>query len=227
MKYKGGKIMNNKGSQHLICKWVNENQADLNKKIISSSEALKDLIGVDGKIQWISPLKSENYLEHRDDFLVRLGVKDKVISKSFWPKNGPVWDGLAKAKDKDGNDVILLIEAKAHTDELNSTMKATSEKSIDVITNSLEKLRVKYNISNECKGCFENKYYQLANRLAYMDYLNSELGIKTFLVLINFADDSTHIKTSRDEWGKHYEEVYSEMGISDNAILDNVVVCIL
>ena len=45
----------------------------------------------------------------------------------------PVWDGLAKAKGSSGEEIILLVEAKAHLSEMKSELRATSTESINII----------------------------------------------------------------------------------------------
>lgn len=85
----------------------------------------------------------------------------------------------------------LLIEAKAHTDETKSDMKASSVKSIEMINNSFEEVQKYMGVKPQP---WTNEYYQLANRIAYLYFLNVKLKIPTWLVLINFTDDNSYKK---------------------------------
>ena len=55
-----------------------------------------------------------------------------------------------------------------------------------------------------------NSFYQLGNRLTFLAKLN-ESKVKARLVLLNVINDYTYIKTSQDEWEKHYDEVFIKM----------------
>ena len=58
-------------------------------------------------------------------------------------KARPVWDGLAKAKGHNGEEIILLVEAKGHLSEMKSELRATSSESRGVIQNTFQKFRQK------------------------------------------------------------------------------------
>lgn len=75
------------------------------------------------ELEWRSPLASDDWAEYRDAaFLQRLGL-DYLIAPlaRFWPRRGPQWDALALASTGE----VLLVEAKAHVNELRSTCKAS------------------------------------------------------------------------------------------------------
>ena len=85
-------------------------------------------LGQDESIEWLSPLESEDFIEYRDDaFLERLGLGPQNRNLSdFWPKRGPVWDGLARTS----NGRSLLIEAKANIPEFDSSPTGASGRSL-------------------------------------------------------------------------------------------------
>jgi hypothetical protein len=68
------------------------------------------------QIFWLSPLKDDAYSEYSDDaFLERLNINlPKKSLEMFWPKRGPVWDGLGLTSSGD----LILLEAKAHIAEM-------------------------------------------------------------------------------------------------------------
>ena len=64
-------------------------------------------------------------------------------------KRGPVWDGLAKAKGNSGEEIILLVEAKAHLSEMKSELRATSLDSVSVIRKTFQKFRQRNGIDEK------------------------------------------------------------------------------
>jgi hypothetical protein len=152
-------------------------------------------------ITWLSPLRKSKYKELKtrdiDDF--------KNLNFSFWPDNGPWWDAVGKMDD----GTILLVEAKGHTRETITKCSAKADKSINLIKQSLcdTHLLLAMNGHKYDDGLWYSKYYQLANRLTFLNKLSAQ-NVKVKLVLLNIVNDPTHIKVSEDEWIKHYEEVF-------------------
>ena len=138
-------------------------------------------------IEWLSPLKSDDYAEYRDrDFLSRLGLDLKHYPLGqFWPKNGPQWDGLAKTN----NDQILLIEAKAHIEEMRSSGSGASDPiSMKKIARSLQETQ-RFLDTRRSVDWAISPYYQYANRLAHL-YLLAELnGFDAYLVMLYCLND--------------------------------------
>lgn len=180
-------------------------------------EELEQKIGE--KLRWISPLAGENevFLEYQLNqqiMLDELGItKDEAKDIfDFWPQRQPQWDGLAVSED---GKTMYLIEAKAHLKELDSKLSASSEESRNQIIKSMTEVK-ESNYSMGDFAAWEKKYYQLGNRLTFL-YKMNELkdkfsNIDKFkLVLLNFANDDTHIPTREEEWVKHYEEVFETM----------------
>jgi len=123
-----------KGSQKWLQIGVNEYPEILN-------DAIRSSIGLtsDAKIQWLSPLASEDYVEYRDQaFITKLGLTmpNRTLFE-FWPPRGPVWDGLARTS----TDEILLIEAKAHIPEMVSPASQASPLSLERIEKGLNETR--------------------------------------------------------------------------------------
>ncbi len=140
--------------------------------------------------KWLSPDAKKDYLEYQDDgFMRTIGLESEItrLVGDFWPKGGPVWDGLALAEDGS----ILLFEAKAHISELfGGGMKATSAMSRNKIFKSLamtaEYIGAEYN-----PVLWTDEMYQTANRLAHLYFLNKELRVKARLIYLIFLNDNT------------------------------------
>ena len=113
-----------RGSQRWFQFFVNEKPDILNKNI-----------GL-GKINWLSPIKSDQYAENRDkSFLDLLGIRlEKRTLSDFWPKRGPQWDALGISESGEA----ILVEAKAHIPEIFSPPSQASPKRLKRILKSLD-----------------------------------------------------------------------------------------
>ncbi len=216
-----------KGSKLYLQNYMKYNSNKLSEMILSASPSLVAFTGDIKSIEWKSPLENENFYEYRDDFLEVLNLDKDYIDiansklKEFWPKNGPQWDGLAIIKNKNVESGVLLIEAKAHINETNSTLKATSYESINKIKESIRISQEYYNIkSND----WTNNIYQLGNRIAYLYFMNIILKIPTWLVLINFIDGD-YKSTTIEQWINHYNNIYKQMEIkhSNDMLLNKII----
>lgn len=223
-------VINNKtlkGSKLYLQNYIKCNSNKLSELILSASPSLVTFSGDINSIVWKSPLESENFYEYRDDFLEILDLDIASIDiaksklKAFWPKNGPQWDGLGIVKDKNGKSGVLLVEAKAHINETNSTLKATSNESIKKIKESIGISQKYYDIN---PNDWTNNTYQLGNRIAYLYFMNIILDIPTWLVLINFIDGD-YKSTTTEQWINHYNDIYKQMGIKhyNDRLLNKII----
>src|SRR6266496_4183855 len=73
-------------------------------------------------VDWRSPRADDDFSEYRDaSFLDALGLGSLSQDlRSFWPVRGPQWDALGLVSD----GRVLLVEAKAHIAEMNSSCEA-------------------------------------------------------------------------------------------------------
>jgi hypothetical protein len=206
-----------KGSRYCLQQFVEKGGDLLGREILSASPKLCSLGARD--VRWVSPLASENYLEYRDDFLRPLGLQScEPQLRSFWPAKGPQWDGIATV-DLTVGRAILLIEAKAHPAETRSSCSAKDPRSIAAIRRALEEVRT-YMGAEACD--WTRGAYQLANRLAYLYFLDVKCQIPTFLVLLNFVNDTGHKPTSQEQWLQFPTTRYLGLRTADR-LLDHVV----
>jgi hypothetical protein len=98
-----------KGSQYQLQRYVNEFPSELERALRAT---IPDLAG--STITWRSPIASDGYREYRDAaFLDRIGLTElRPALLEFWPRGGPVWDGLAQV-GSDPPTGVLLVEAKS------------------------------------------------------------------------------------------------------------------
>lgn len=181
-----------KGSQKWLQVAVNERADVLNRAIIEAAG-----LHPSTSIEWLSPLASKNYVEYRDgDFIKQLRIElPKRSLASFWPKRGPVWDGLARTSNGD----VLLVEAKAHIAEMVSPASKTSPASLAKINRALEETRQA--LAPRTNTSWSGTFYQYTNRLAHLYFLrvlNKQSARMVFLYFV--GDQEMGGPTSREEW---------------------------
>ena len=177
--------------------------------------AIREALGLcqDEAIEWLSPLESDCFREYQDQaFLDRLGITPRQLSlplKHFWPKRGPVWDGLAKTSC----GRLLLIEAKANIPEFDSNPTAASGESRRRIEAALQKTKDFLRVSS--KTDWTRCFYQYANRLAHLYFLRELNRVDATLVFIYFVGDTTAGKepVSREGWEAAIELAANHLGI--------------
>lgn len=163
---------------------------------------------------WRSPLSTDDYAEYRDgDFLDVLGLSTLTDAlKAFWPTHGPQWDALACISDGS----VVLIEAKAHASELRSDC-AASPKSRSVIDHAFAKAKRYYGVKENSD--WKRRYYQYANRLTHLYFLQTH-GINASLVFLYFLNDQDMGgPKSQTDWETSLEIVYSSLGLTDQTRL--------
>lgn len=136
-------------------------------------------------LDWISPLAADGYAEYMDGaFLDKLDLaRLKPALAEFWPRSGPRWDGLAVF-----DDGVVLVEAKAHTDEfLTTSSKATDPASVAMIAAALSACRSA--LGADDRSDWVRCYYQYANRLAHLWWLRGQ-GVPAHLLFVHFVGDA-------------------------------------
>jgi hypothetical protein len=155
-----------KGSQLYLQNLINLEKDFFNQAIFSYSPSLISFVQ-NLHIEWKSPLTKDNYLEYQDDFL-NLYYEDEESAtlrreqiRKYWPRNGPVWDGIGIVQGKNQKGIIL-VEAKGHIQETKSKLKANSAFSIQQITETIERTKKEFK-SNSPIDPWLKEYYQLSN----------------------------------------------------------------
>lgn len=126
------------------------------------------------------------------------------------------WDAVGKSSD----GTLILVEAKAHIKELNSSSGGSS-KSKQRNNLVIEKYLKENNI-DRCAEDWNKDCYQLANRLIALDFLLKR-GIKAKLVYVLFVNgfefnSSSFKSATKDQWMKAIESEFIKAGIKDNPV---------
>jgi hypothetical protein len=189
-----------KGSQRWLQWLVNE-----------ASDRLDAAIGL-GPIDWRSPLRADDYAEYRDDaFIDRVGVVPaRRPLSAFWPRGGPQWDGLGRAASGE----VVLVEAKAHLNELFSPASTASESSLARIQLSLREAAD--GLGALAGSDWSKQFYQYGNRLAHAYWLERLNGIPTRLVFLYLMGDvDVQGPSHREEWDTAVQTVHRALGLAD------------
>lgn len=134
-------------------------------------------------------------------------------SPFFWPGGGMSFSWDAVGQTEDGR--YVLCEAKAHKDELNSSI-GPKAKGKDAIRKALEETKRRAKI--ESAFDWSQSYYQFANRL-YVQVVLAQFGIDAVLLNIYFLGDSfppdyhRHCPTMQEEWEEAINKEYETLGI--------------
>ncbi len=214
-----------KGSQHHLQNLVNDYSGrDLSTIIISNNHSLSAYAA--GQPEWRSPLASENYREYMGSGflgLVKLSHLRFNLSE-FWPRPGPYWDGLATVPGEKGGHGVILVEAKSHFKELSdqSYTCGAQGKGLQRIKASLAIVKRFLAVNKDCDWL--GRYYQYANRLAHLYWLNAE-GVPVWMVFLHFIGDLEQDGSSTDiEWRHKLSEMKLEMGLPKHHVLSDRII---
>lgn len=177
------------GSEYQLLRYLGHHRNFLDSKI---KEATKS----DSPIEWMDyPVDISRdshdgewadvqFFKHLPQFFKHLPQFDFVqISKDwdeFWPKRGQSWDGIFL---QDG--VVYVVEAKAHTKEMEQKCSATSDESIGKIKGAFLDVT---GDQSKVNNWYNSKHYQLANRIAFVHFLNKKCGIKAKICYLFFLN---------------------------------------
>jgi hypothetical protein len=168
----------------------------------------------DESLGWCSPLELTQFIEYRDErALEMLGIAELPIKplEEFWPRRGPVWDGLA-VTDK---GQFVFVEAKAHIPEVLSPPSQAGEASRRKILAALEEAR-RYYAPKSSKQWFEH-FYQYCNRLAHHYFFAKVNGLPSRLVFLDFYNDrQMNGPSSPDEWKGATRLVHAFLGLPES-----------
>lgn len=138
--------------------------------------------------------------------------------KEEWPQSGNVmnWD-LVGYTTHNNVKTWILIEAKAHLDELKQDCGASSLVSIEKIKSALSNTAKNNGVIISEKKPWTKKFYQFANRLYVLDLLKRN-KINAKLINIYFVGDMipTNRKSpkSKNEWQSGIKEMKDYLGVN-------------
>ena len=213
------------GSQLQVQLYVNTLEGELNEALFGAPGLESLRVHGAGGIRWVSPLRSRACVEYQDAAFLRAIEQESLVDElgEFWPRGGPVWDGLAVVDLTGGGTGAILVEGKSHTDELRGGgAKAgmpvrRDEPPSERSTANRERIARSLELTQESLGLVPDadrwmgRMYQTANRIAHQRWL-AERGVPTWLVWLLFTDDQIG-PTSEDEWEHAIDAANDELGL--------------
>ena len=170
------------GSEYQLLRYLGHHRNYLDSKIKDATKnnspiewmdyPVANRVSLDGEwtdVRFLKHLQCPNY--------------DRIVKVwgDFWPKTGkrPSWDGIFQ---QDG--VLYIVEAKAHVEELENNPTQAKEESRGIIKKAFEQVT---HSPAKAELWLKSKYYQLANRISFVYFLNSQ-GIKAKVCYIFFLN---------------------------------------
>lgn len=225
------------GSEYQLLRYLGHHRNELNKII-------KDTTRLKGELIWLDFPKNETRLSLDTEYVGLEFLKDKILEdiispldiekltsgwKKYWSTSGrqPNWDGVILHKLNNQLELVI-VEAKAHLGEIKSDTDSASNEKIQKAF-----LETQNNLGISNSNWF-GKYYQLANRLAIVNYLNNNNDVRyinaslLYIYFINGYEkrqlidkkikfiESKSVK-KKEDWEKVIQEEYQELGINDTA----------
>ena len=118
-----------------------------------------------------------------------------------------------------------MFEAKSHLSEISGLhikqdRNYRQQQNDELKINSIKNSSKYYNCKNYSEDVWVGKYYQIANRLSFLQKLKElQIDYEQYsdvkLVFINFINDNTLISSKpvkcSEEWDNHYQQIFKEM----------------
>lgn len=225
------KMSNGYGSEFHLLRYLGYHRKELNRQVEEVMggrviEWLDFCFGGEGKLdcEW----KGVDFVDAAS------GVKSAWLE--CWPQSGnvPNWDAVGRFASDSGTE-YLLVEAKAHVEELQcscTTKEAKNKGGLDKIKEALE-TTIKANGFAADVDRWLRPYYQCANRLAHLHFL-IEHGIPARLVFIYFCGDDWGGKTlskgklpicpkGQNEWTDPLQKMHDHLGLKGQSELEKRV----
>ena len=225
------------GSEYQLLRFLGHHRNEL-EEIILKNTTINDSLNY--KMEWLDYPKNNSRLsldgEYTGISFLPDELKNKVSEnwKKYWPQGGslPSWDSIINLTPLVPNsplaDQWIIIEAKANLDEgIEKSSGATDENSIKKIEKAFESTQKRFNIKTV--NSWLKKYYQLANRLAFVNFMLDN-GIECSLLNIYFLNgyvkkDTKNLKRTIEdksikivsEWRKVIDAEYDYLGINNEA----------
>ncbi len=187
---KGTIYVGHRGSRLRIAQWVNERPRRLDEELRRASPTLDDFL--DGRpLEWLSPLAARGYRELADDLWPALRLPGpSPVKAGFWPKRGPNWDAVARARGPSTRGLVL-VEAKSHMNEITSSSSAKDARSVETIDRAFAATKRYLGVSPT--AAWTSRHYQVANRLAFLYYLRARRNIPAWLAFVYFTGDAFEV----------------------------------
>jgi hypothetical protein len=178
------------------------------------------------RLTWLYPLPQETRPEFTGVSFLPSDADETKAWEQFWPPgvSSQSWDGVARL---DGGPQVewILFETKTnHPEFCSSPCNSRSEKNRKLIVERLDQTKKLLGVHRYFH--WEGTYYQYANRLAFLNFLQS-VGVGAHLVLIYFYGDrfpdGTACPESEEPWNELIRACHLTLGLRDDHSFANKV----
>lgn len=143
---------------------------------------------------------------------------------AFWPQRGNVqnWDAVGWLRFDTQID-LLLVEAKAHVGELQSSCGAEEHGGLPTIRDAVDKAKIAFGVPTHSDWL--QPYYQFCNRLAILDFLMRH-GVGARLLFVYFCGDinpNGRCPQTETEWGPALQAMQQHVGLNGQSALETRV----
>ena len=195
-----------------------------------NSILLKETNGI--KIAWSDfPFTNKNipFEEQRELLGIEFENSLHCINrwKEFWPQTGTPhnWDAVGKVYFSNHTE-WLLVEAKSHITELNSSCFAKND-GLKKIKKAFKETQKSFRINKIPVGNWLSPYYQYCNRLSVLHFFMRvcEPVIPTRLIFIYFIGDQYQGKQcplNIEEWYDILNKMYQKIGFVEKNLSDDL-----
>jgi hypothetical protein len=221
-----GKMRLWNGSEFQLLRFLGRHRTELEREILRNTNINPDL---DYKMEWVDFWYSKDSVFDVEltgpDFL----YNEKSIDaddldkkwKNYWPQTGTPqnWDAVLNCiplLPTKKSEKWVIVEAKAHLEELESSSQAGTE-SRKIIAKAFEETKERFEIKTE--NSWFDKYYQLANRLAFINFMlsnNIEVSLLNIYFIDGWPDDTGKNVSSREIWKEKIKDEYNYLGLNGN-----------
>jgi hypothetical protein len=190
--------------------------------------AIQRLIGCD-TVSWLDfPFDPKNKkwkdVEWKGlDFLPQDGAARGKWTE-FWPQTGrpPNWDAVGKVS-VNGQREWLLVEAKAHLGEIESSCQASPAGGLDTIRAAFETTKKALDVQRDRDWL--SGYYQFCNRVAVLYFLNQH-DVPARLLFLYFTGDtfregSADCPADEEGWQEALSKQAEHVGLPDGHVLSS------
>jgi hypothetical protein len=214
------------GSEYQLMRFLGHHRNELEGNILKNTRINSDL---NFDLQWLDYPKDNSRGsgdgEYKGINFLPLKAREKISEnwKKYWPQTGnpPNWDAVIFCtpivSDSKLADEWIIVEAKAHLEEMESSSGATGT-SREIISKAFDETKKRFDIQTN-NNWFE-KYYQLANRLAFVNFMLDN-GINVSILNIFFIngwpnDPDKNVK-NQNIWKEKIRDEHIYLGINENA----------
>jgi hypothetical protein len=209
------------GSEFHLLRWMGRHRKVFDRYVL-------DAIGRSGStIDWIDfnfdlNIKGTDIELKGLEFLGTHRELQEQWSK-FWPVGSGIhnWDAVGWVSSNEGHEV-LLVEAKAHVDEIKASCGAKDQQSINRIKRAFEDVKKDLKVSEEKD--WMKPYYQFTNRVSVLYFLRKH-DIPARLLFIYFVGDrpsqTRQCPRSVGEWEKILAAQAEYVGLTKGHILED------